>query len=111
MAVRDLLRMTMLYRFFTRLWNIVLLREFNFGRVRVRYSFLQKLTYSSILTYKETSWLEAVEGNMIVVVATGFVSGEHDKINCDRHQEESSFQADSTVPLLRIPLPQGFGTL
>lgn len=28
---------------------------------------------------------------MIVVVVTEFVSGEPDKVNCDWHQEESSF--------------------
>lgn len=98
--------MKMLYRFLTRLWNIVSPREFNFGKVRVRYSFLQR--YSSFLTSKETIWLEAVEGNMIVVMVTEFVSGEHDKINRDWHQEESSF----VFSRQHCPsLPQGSGIL
>lgn len=72
-----------------QIFHIVSAVEFNFARVRVRYSFLQR--YSLFLTDKETSWLEAVEGNMIAVVVTEFACGEHDKINCNWKQGESSF--------------------
>lgn len=80
--------------------------EVNFGRVRVRYSFLQR--YSSFLTYKEASWLEAVEGNMIVVVVTEFASGEHDKINCGWIQDEGSFVfSRQHCPSVRSPTSPG----
>lgn len=81
--------MKMLCRFFTRLWNMVSAVEFIFARVMVRYSFLQR--YSSFLTDKETSWLEAVESDIIAVVVAEFASGELEKINHGWHQDESSF--------------------
>lgn len=91
--------MKMLYRVLTNLWNIVSLRDVNI-EIRLRYGFF--------LTWKKTSWLEAVYGNTVAVVATEFPSYLRSRtrlIMTGTRRGTALFSADSTISVTSSTFP------